>query len=271
MLLTTRMKHIVFTDLDGTLLDPETYSWEAARPAIMHLRRRRIPLILVSSKTRAEIEWWRKQMDNRHPFIVENGGAAYLPPNYFSFRIPGARRREPYEVLQWGKRYRYLVSSLRQASRRSRCPVRGFHDMTALEISRQCGLSLEQAALAKLREYDEPFRILSPDRAHQLLETIEKLGLRWTRGGRFWHITGANDKALAVLELCRLFQQAYGPVRAIGLGDALNDAPFLSSVSIPVLVRSRQTAKLKALLPGAMVTDKPGPAGWSDKLLQIIP
>ena len=34
---------IVFTDLDGTLLDGKTYSWESARPALEQLRCRGIP------------------------------------------------------------------------------------------------------------------------------------------------------------------------------------------------------------------------------------
>lgn len=63
----------VFTDLDGTLLDHETYSWEAARPALERLELSGIPWILVTSKTRAEVELWRKQLGNRHPFIIENG------------------------------------------------------------------------------------------------------------------------------------------------------------------------------------------------------
>ncbi len=42
---------LVFTDLDGTLLNHDDYSWEAARPALEELQRQSIPLILVSSKT----------------------------------------------------------------------------------------------------------------------------------------------------------------------------------------------------------------------------
>jgi mannosyl-3-phosphoglycerate phosphatase len=40
----------VFTDLDGTLLDHETYSWEAARPALERLELSGILWILVTRK-----------------------------------------------------------------------------------------------------------------------------------------------------------------------------------------------------------------------------
>ena len=49
-------KIIVFTDLDGTLLHPRTYSFEAAMPALKLIKEKDVPLILCSSKTRAEIE-----------------------------------------------------------------------------------------------------------------------------------------------------------------------------------------------------------------------
>jgi mannosyl-3-phosphoglycerate phosphatase len=64
---------LIFTDLDGTLLD-SSYSFNDALPALDLIRERAIPLIICSSKTRAEIEHYRKRLDNRHPFISENGG-----------------------------------------------------------------------------------------------------------------------------------------------------------------------------------------------------
>ncbi len=261
---------VVFTDMDGTLLDPKTYSWEVARPAIERLRRYAVPWTIVTSKTRAEVEWWRKQMGNSHPFIVENGAAAFIPAGYFPFPVPSAERRDNYEVLEWGTKYGELVSALEAASRQTQCRIRGFHDMNAAEVSCTCSLPLAQARMAKTREYDEPFRILNLNRAPQLLDAIEKRGLRWTRGGRFWHITGANEKALAVIALRRLYERMHGPVETIGLGDAANDAPFLNVVNLPVLIRSRDSMKLKAAVPRGFLTKHPGPAGWNEVLIQLI-
>ena len=70
-------KIIVFTDLDGTLLHPKTYSFEAAMPALKLIKEKDIPIILCSSKTRAEIEVYRKKLDNQHPFVSENGGGIF--------------------------------------------------------------------------------------------------------------------------------------------------------------------------------------------------
>ncbi|MGB9606864.1 MAG: hypothetical protein ACPL88_13400, partial [Bryobacteraceae bacterium] len=52
----------VFSDLDGTLLDTARYDFTPALPALAALRRHGFPLVLVSSKTRAEMEYWRRRL-----------------------------------------------------------------------------------------------------------------------------------------------------------------------------------------------------------------
>ena len=261
---------LIFTDLDGTLLDRDTYTWKAAQPALDRLRRQGIPWVLVTSKTRAEVEYWRRGLENAHPFIVENGGAAYVPLGYFPYAIRGGRRRDGCEAMEWGTPYEELVADLQSASQASQCRVRGFHAMTPEEVAGLSDLPLEQAVLAKQREYDEPFLILDPYRADALAAAIEDRGKQWTKGGRFWHILGANDKALAVGVLSTLFERGNAPVRTIGLGDGLNDVSFLNVVDTPVLVRSPQAAELQARVPRGVVTDRPGPAGWNDAILALI-
>jgi predicted mannosyl-3-phosphoglycerate phosphatase (HAD superfamily) len=193
-----------------------------------------------------------------------------VPLGYFPHAVRGCKRRNSYEVLEWGTQYADLVADLQRASRTSQCRVRGFHQMTAEEVATLCELPLEQAVLAKQREYDEPFLILDADRAGALATAIEHLGRHGTTGGRFWHILGANDKALAVEALHALFELGNAPVRTIGLGDGLNDASFLNVVAAPVLVRSPQVAELKARVPRGVVTDQPGPAGWNQAVLALI-
>jgi mannosyl-3-phosphoglycerate phosphatase len=71
---------IVFSDLDGTLLDHATYSWQAAVPALEALKERGIPLILASSKTSAEIAELRAETGFADcPAIVENGAGLLEP------------------------------------------------------------------------------------------------------------------------------------------------------------------------------------------------
>lgn len=258
---------IIITDMDGTLLD-EHYSYDAALPALGMLRDLGIPLIFCTSKTRAEVEIFREQIGVLHPFIVENGGALYVPENYFPQEIQSPVRRDGYAVIEIGSPYWELVETLREASTVSGCEVRGFHQMSAEEISRRYNLPLRAADAAKRREYDEPFEILSGDE-RRLLSAIEERKKRWTQGGRFYHIIGANDKAHCVNLLCHFFVRAYEDVTVVGLGDGLNDTAFLKSVHVPIVLDSPAAPALKKAVPHSRLFPG-GPKGWNEAVLDVI-
>ena len=153
---------VVFTDLDGCLLDGITYSWEPAREALEVLRARRIPLVLVSSKTRAELEAIRSQLQLDHPFVSENGGAVFSPDGYFSTSPEEAVRRDDYEVIELGTPYPTLRQALRELEQAVGVQLRGFGDMSIEEIAERTGLTEANVHLARQREYDEPFLIEGP-------------------------------------------------------------------------------------------------------------
>ena len=261
---------IVLSDLDGTLLDHTTYAFDAVRAALERLHDARVPLVVCTSKTRTEVEPIRAALRNAHPFIVENGGGVCVPLDYFPFEIEGAERREDYAVISLGAPYGELTRALARASRASGVEVRGFADMTDDEVVTATGLTLSDARLARQREFDEPFVVLEPARAPDLFAAIERDGKRWTTGGRFHHITGANDKAAAVRLLVGLYRRQLGDVRTVGLGDAPNDAEFLRAVDVPILIASPRVDQLRALVPGGRVTTLEGPAGWNEAVLALL-
>jgi mannosyl-3-phosphoglycerate phosphatase len=199
---------IVFRDLDGGLLDPETYSCQMAEPGIRMLREIGHPLVLCSSKTRAELEYWRGQLRLDTPFIVENGGAIYIPRNYFPFRPEDSKPRDGYDVIELGTPYRELVQSLERASVMSKCRTIGFHQMSVAEICVRTLLPVRHAEFAKKREYDEPFEILGSC-AHRLLSAIRTLGKNCVQRDRFYHIFGSNEKPAAIRLLTTLYTRAH--------------------------------------------------------------
>jgi mannosyl-3-phosphoglycerate phosphatase len=81
------MNLLIFTDLDGTLLDHDSYSFDAAQAALELLRLHQASLIFTTSKTRFEIERLQSAVKICEPFISENGAAIFFPDGYRNFRI----------------------------------------------------------------------------------------------------------------------------------------------------------------------------------------
>ena len=270
-------KLVFLTDLDGTLLDHRTYAWTAARQALRALARRQLPLVIVTSKTRAEVVPLLSELDRREPFVVENGGAIYVPAGYFPFRI---QRAEPagrgWQRVVLGTPYRRLVATLATAAQRARVEFRGFNQMSVREVAERAGLKPVAARRARRREFDEAFVILDGgERAWPRLRAeIQRLGLRSTRGSRFFHIMGANDKGIAVQRLVAWFRRAEGgTVRTVGLGDSPNDIPMLRAVNLPVLVArpgGRYDPETSAAIPKGRHAGAIGPQGWNRAVLRLL-
>lgn len=234
---------VVFTDLDGTLLDRTSYSYAPAEPAIAHLRRLKIPLVLVSSKTRAEMIALRTRMGNTDPFIVENGAAVV---------IPGGRD------LVLGGTSAAAREALHLAAATSRVRVRGFGEMSLAEICERSGLTPAVANLAVQREYGEPFVVLDGD-VWELTAALHLLGFQVVQGGRFFHVLGGCDKAQAVSALTAILQDT----DTVGLGDAPNDIGFLRLMRRAVIIPSPHLPEMQKALPRAIVASEMGPAGWN--------
>jgi mannosyl-3-phosphoglycerate phosphatase family protein len=268
--------YVVFTDLDGTLLDRESYSYQAAKPALQALRRHRVPLVFCTSKTRAEVEVARRDFGNEAPFIVENGAAIFIPRGYFkspaASAVASAKSREKYELIRLGVPYPQVVAALRRASAHSGCQVRGFHEMTAAEVAELSGLTLAKARLAKRREYDEPFLLQSesPVEIGGLLNRIEEEGFTWTRGGRFYHIRGHHNKGQAARLLITLFRRSRPEVITVGAGDGPNDISLLEAVDLPIWLPARDSSLRPGSSVAARLAPQEGPRGWNEAILQVL-
>lgn len=263
---------VIFTDLDGSLLDHETYSFEAARQALEEVERGGIPLVLCTSKARAEVECYRRALSNHHPFIVENGGATFIPQGYFAFPYPYQGEIAGYHVIAAGTPYSQLVVALRMVREDSGASIVGFSDLSAVEVAQLTSLPLEKARLAKEREYDEPFFVNgSEEEAERVKALLRKRGFLCTQGGRFAHLTGPNDKGNAISVLTELFRQTSGKVRTVGIGDSQNDLPMLRAVDVAILVERPDGTHDPAIrVPNLVRAHGIGPRGWQEAVLDLL-
>jgi mannosyl-3-phosphoglycerate phosphatase len=271
--MTTTPKLVIFTDLDGTLLDRDTYSFEPAKLALDLIKRKDIPLVLSSSKTRAEIELYRKKMENAHPFISENGGAIFVPKDYFSFSFPYDMELEEYLIIELGHAYPQLVEILNSIKKETGIQIRGFSDLSEEELVSLCGLSLDEARFAKKREYDEPFMVEGGEKEMEIVKRkIQMRGVNYAWGGRFHHILGKNDKGKAVEMLKELYENEFFSITAVGIGDSLNDLPMLRAVDHPIFLNREDDATPEIFLQvqHLSVIKGAGPKFWNQAILNII-
>jgi mannosyl-3-phosphoglycerate phosphatase len=259
---------LIITDLDGTLLNPRSYSFKAALPALQLIQKLRIPLIFCSSKTRAEIEVYRKKLKNHHPFISENGGGIFIPHNYFSLPV-NAQWHGKYKLIALGKSYNEIRNQFMVLREKLEVKLKGFGDMSIKEIAELTSLSNREAALARKRDFTEPF-IFQDEQDNTFLQTLNEVGLHWTQG-RLFHVMGDHDKGKAVELLKAFYQRESGIFQTIGLGDSLNDLPMLKKVDYPVLIRHENghydtRIKMKRLLK----TKCSGPEGWNEAIIFLL-
>ena len=266
---------LVVTDLDGTLLDGRNYSFDPARPALAALGERGIPLVLCSSKTRAEMEPLAALLGLATPLIVENGGALVFPADMLPAPPAHARRDGDRVVVPLGRPRAELLAALPEVAGEAGVRARGFHQMTPQEVASLTGLTLEGAARALEREWDEPFVVegpAGPGTEGDLGEAARRHGLRVTRGGRFHHLTGDSDKGKALRTLLDLLPLATLG-QTVGLGDAANDLPLLRAVDRPILMPREDGSvdpALAAALPGAERAPASGPRGWAEAILAAL-
>jgi mannosyl-3-phosphoglycerate phosphatase len=266
-------KLVIFTDLDGTLLDRDTYSFGPAKPALHLIRLKNIPLILSSSKTRAEIEIYRKQLENGHPFISENGGAVFIPKGTFSFPYPYDKELKDYFVLELGTSHPQIIEALESIKKESGIPIKGFSDLSEKEISSLCNLSLEEAGLAKRREYDEPFLMEGGEKEIEIVKRkMEEKEMNCVWGGRFHHIVGKNDKGKAVEILKELYENQFFSISTVGIGDSMNDIPMFFAVDYPILLKGEDGPSPQELPPvqNLTIVKGTGPLAWNEIVLKIV-
>ena len=266
---------VIYTDLDGTLLDHHTYAFDEALETIKALKDRGIPIIPCTSKTRAETMRLMQAMGIDGPMIVENGAAIWVPQDWGLERPAGSasdadawchsfgpsrsmiRRQLAILSIEWGNRYQSLC------------------DLSDKQVAAVTGLDLDGAARAKQREHCETLIWLgTPADRKTFAEQVETLDMRCLQGGRFVHVLTSGGKAEAVSwlhhKICRERPGFDGAI-SLSAGDAENDVEMLEVTDLALLVRSPVNEPPTVRRQGGLViSDTEGPAGWAEGIEALI-
>ena len=264
---------VVMTDLDGTLLDHDTYSFSAATSVLSRLKSAGIPIILNTSKTDMELKSLRESLRNSDPYVVENGSAIFVSADYFGEEIERPAQKTGITKHILGALRSEILTQIQKIRTDENFLFTGFADMEVSEVIAYTGLSEIAALQAMARDFSEP--LIWQDSAHQLRKfeaLIANHGLRLLQGGRFVHVIGACDKGKCLHWLRKRFTDSYGATPLfVALGDSQNDVAMLNAADIAVIVRSshHEPPDLEKQ-SSVMITEETGPQGWADALTQIL-
>ena len=264
------MKHLIFTDLDGTFLNHHNYSFEESFEALQKIKEMGIPLIFTTSKTKAEVEQLQQHVGISEPFIVENGAALFIPKGYQGFDYASLRDYEDKKVLVFGQSYAKVLEFYRLY--KEEFTMLGFSEMSDTKIAKLTGLDQSSVLLAKQRDFTEPFILKDETKLEELQGLALCYQLKITKGGRFYHLMGElQDKGIAVIETIELFETFYKEkVQSIALGDSQNDVEMLGSVDVPILIQKHDGSYLETPLPHIQKSSHIGSKGWNEMVLKNV-
>ena len=242
---------LVFSDLDGTLLDHETYSWQAAQPGLERLRALGAGLVLASSKTADEIRILQADMGvTQWPAIVENGAGVLWASDQDVAKNDYPRIRAILRTLPEG--------------------FWGFGDMRDEDVAATTGLDLAAAGRARLRRHSEPGLWQGDNKGlNDFVKAAADKGLYARKGGRFLTLSLGRTKADAMREIT----ERLAPLQTIALGDAPNDIEMLIAADQGVIVKNPSAPAMPQIPENAqkriMRTRSHGPAGWTEAILHL--
>ena len=263
------MKTIIFTDLDGTLLNHHDYSFNQGKDALQEVSKKQIPLVFTTSKTKIEVELLQKEMGLKEPFIIENGAAIFIPKDYRNYDLSNLEVLGDYHIFQLGKTYDQILNFYNEY--KYRFGMKGFSDMSDEEVSMYTGLDKTKTKYCKQRDFTEPFLLEDESKLDLLKNLALTYKIKVTKGGRFYHLLGEKqDKGKAVKKAIEILKQNNKKVKSIALGDGENDLEMLKSVDIPIIIKNHKDEYLSCDIKNIQKSTFKGSKGWNEMVLKNV-
>lgn len=247
---------VVFTSVDGTLLDARTFRAGRSGETIRRLREEGIPVIPVSVMTLDEIAPIAADLELGDAMIIEAGGAI-------------ARRVDDgWQVEPCGPPAETLLDVVAAIEQRSGANLLIYSALPESQAARVSGRSGEMLRASTRRRFSEPFLIESgePD---AVARAAAEIGFSVRRGRRFLHLCRECDEGEAFTRL----RQELGCEIAIGVGGAAVDAEFLGRADVAIIVPGpdgEPDPELRTTLPQARIAPRPGPEGWAAAVEEAV-
>lgn len=252
------MRAVFFTDVDGTLLDHDTYSYEKSIEGIELLNEHSIPLIPVSSKTFSELVLIMERLGINNVFGFENGSGIAYPS--------GDNRNYRHEITGPGVvRLQELFPELERISGKK---LKSILSLTTDEITGITGLDTAAAAMARERMSTLPFivqgeNLLSQHDIREINIKLVSYELAVTKGTRFNHLIPLNSgKDYALKKIIEFYRDKFNDeIVTASAGDSMNDLVMLVYSDYAYIIRNKDGSFIES--EKAKLINKTGPEGFT--------
>ena len=251
----------VVSDVDGTLMD-HSYDLTPAKETIKTLQKLSIPVILCTSKTAAEVEVIRNDLELNDPYIVENGAAIYGDSltNVGGKIILG----EKYEVLE------EILKSISKEIKYDLTPLNNLSDKEATDLT---GLRGKSLALMRDRHWSMPF--LNPPNflEEKINRCCSKFKVVVFKGNRMSHLLSINSDKGKAINALKIYSNSKN-IKIIGLGDSPNDLPLLLNSDFRIVIPSVSGPNLNLLSKlnnfKFTLAKQPNGYGWKSEIIKLL-
>ncbi|MGQ0648508.1 MAG: HAD-IIB family hydrolase, partial [Gemmatimonadaceae bacterium] len=268
-------QRIVFSDVDGTLLDEQgrvPKAWRQIRSTLADAL-----LVLTSSRTVEELLAIQQLLEIEGPFIAENGAMIVLTNEWLEHAqgtviTVGDRMLR---LIPIGTPGTHLNSMVRGAADASGVTIETHRDVCTADLPSATPSRHSVASHALARSHSLLLRLSgTPESRLRFFATLAGAGLTVSHGGR-WHVVqGGSSKGIAVRAFLHIVRQrCRDDVCVIGVGDAPNDRSLLEAVDLRFVMRRPDGSIDPSLekLNDACVAETPGVEGWSDIVHRMHP
>ena len=269
------MKFLIFSDLDGTFLNHNTYSYGSLKNYINNLDLE-FELIFVTSKTFEEILDIQNKLNINHPFIAENGACIFFPPGYLKLTTKTQKN-----FFIYNNYYCYKMSNLKSedlinyfSDLKKKYKFSFYNELSNERLCELTKLRLREVEKSKNRLFTNP--IFWNDTSEKLLNfksDVMKInkGLKILKGGRFFHISDNYNKAKAVKNFIKTIKSiSKDKFLTVSLGDSENDVCMLESTDYSCIVKRKANKISLKKKDNIYFSKTEAPDGWKESLEFVI-
>jgi predicted mannosyl-3-phosphoglycerate phosphatase (HAD superfamily) len=237
-----------------------------------------IPMVWVTSRSRAQMDDPIRKLGHRHPFIGEGGCGDYLPEGYFHLRAENSVRMGRFTCIPVAKGLPAASGALEELSEETGVPVVTLKALSPRELAQNLGLPAREAEAARQRDFDEPFFFAGASESDttRFLQAAQLRKLTLRQDGVLWSLSIGASLRQSVRELSKLYERAlrFRPT-AVAVATPAESEELFPVADRHVLLSHDRAAK-SAQMPSGSAQNRTrehpltNPYVWDNVLAEIV-